>query len=585
MRTANRWRPFGRRAFSSAAHPFPVMRRLNRKELQLCSAALVCAGFVASCTPTVYQTRADRETYGILYQKTAAVENVSPSDTDIEPPAPVAFDDLVSEGGSPGYLGRVGSLESGAKVLPLDKALHTSVTHGRAYLDEKEEVFLDALDLTLARFRLQPMFNGGGELEWASDSRSARLQQGMTELVADNTFARSANGGFNWLYRTGARVSADFTRDFLRFTTGNRSVNQSALAVSVVQPMLQGGGTLVTLEALTQEERNLLYSLRDFADFRRFFVVAIVSDYYAVLQARDRVRNNYAAYQGFLKNLERDEALAEEDRRTQTELGLLRQAALQAESRWINAIQDYESQLDSFKIRIGVPVDERLILEQSELQQLRIEDPDVTREQAVEIALVSRPDLQNSKDRVEDAARQVKVAENGLLPGVDISMDYQTLSDPGDTTPSINWDRRRWEGAVDLDLPLDRKAERNIYRASLVFLQRAERADELARDTAKFEIYEQWRAIEQAKLNYRIAEQQVELAQRRLEEQLLLDELGKGEARDLIDAQTDLLDAQNQRTSTVVDHFLARLRLWRDMGILYVSEDGSWAKALRNESR
>jgi hypothetical protein len=45
------------------------------------------------------------------------------------------------------------------------------------------------------------------------------------------------------------------------------------------------------------------------------------------------------------------------------------------------------------------------------------------------------------------------------------------------------------------------------------------------------------------------------------------------------------VNAQNQRTSTVVDHTLARLRLWRDMGILYVNEDGSWVKKLRDESR
>jgi len=540
---------------------------------------------LSSCTPDIYHTRADTEAYSTIFQKTPAVENVSDEDVEITLPDPVDLSSLPRNNDDVGFLGKVSIDEKGAQTLQLDGALETGITHGREYLDEKERVFLSALELTLARFRLSPVFFGEGGLNWASDSRNSQFRQGATDLVSTNTFARTGSGGFNWLYRTGARVSADFTRDFLRFTTGNRSINASDLAVSVVQPLLQGGGTTVTMEALTQEERNLLYDLREFADFRRFFVVDIVSDYYEVLQSKDQVKNNYAAYRGFIKSVEREEGLADEGLRTQSQLGRLRQAALQAESRWIDSIRRYQTQLDQFKITIGVPVDDKIVLDDRELARLRIDDPDITREEAVKIALVTRPDLATSADRVEDAERRIKVAKNGLLPGLDISMDYNPRSDQGDTTPGINWDRRRWETSLDLDLPLDRKAERNIYRASLIFLDRAKRADDLAHDQARLDIYDGWRAIEQAKLNFRVAETQVEVANRRLEEQILLAELGRGDAQDLVDAQNDLLSAQNQRTSTVVSHTLARLRLWRDMGILYIGEDGTWVKKLRNEPR
>ena len=75
----------------------------------------------------------------------------------------------------------------------------------------------------------------------------------------------------------------------------------------------------------------------------------------------------------------------------------------------------------------------------------------------------------------------------------------------------------------------------------------------------------------------------VELAERRVEEQVLLDELGRGESNDLVDAQNDLIDSRNERTSALVDHTLARLRLWRDMGILFISKDGSWVRKLEAE--
>jgi outer membrane protein TolC len=162
-------------------------------------------------------------------------------------------------------------------------------------------------------------------------------------------------------------------------------------------------------------------------------------------------------------------------------------------------------------------------------------------------------------------------------------MDYNSVSDPGDTTPAINWDRRRWAGSVDLDLPLDRKAERNIYRATFIEADRAKRFDDLARDRARLEIYDGWRALDQERISFEIAEEGIALAARRLEEQLLLSELGRGEARDLVDAQEDLVDAQNQRTAALIDHTVARLRLWRDMGILYIGSDGRWVKKLESE--
>ena len=493
-----------------------------------------------------------------MFEKTPDVENVEPDDLVLVETPPVDLSVLKSNGKGADFLGDMASYERGAKELSLDRAVETAVVHGRSYITEREQVFLSALDLTLARHRLSPIFNAQGSGTRATDSRQATLQGGMTELVSTHTFSRTQSGGFNWLYKTGARISADFTQDFLRIMTGNRSFNDSDLAVSIIQPLLQGGGTTVTLEALTQEERNLLYDLRNFADFRRSFIVDVVSDYYGVLRARDRVHNSYVAFTGYVKNVEREEALAEENRRTPTQLARLRQARLQSESQWINSLRLYQTLLDQFKLTIGVPVADRLVLDERELARLKIEDPPVTREEAIEIALVTRPGLATASDLVDDAARQIEVAKNGLLPGLDVS--------------------------VDVDLPLDRKAERNIYRASLIDLERAKRNKELAYDRARLEIYDAWRALEQEKRNFGIAEQGVALASRRLEEQILLGELGKGDARDLVDAQEDLVDAQNQRTATVVNHTLARLRLWRDMGILYINKDGSWVDKLKKES-
>ena len=52
--------------------------------------------------------------------------------------------------------------------------------------------------------------------------------------------------------------------------------------------------------------------------------------------------------------------------------------------------------------------------------------------------------------------------------------------------------------------------------------------------------------------------------------------LGLGLALDLVDAQNDLINSQNQLTSALISHTIARLGFWRDMGLLFIKEQGQW---------
>ncbi|MCB1210344.1 MAG: hypothetical protein KDK97_13505, partial [Verrucomicrobiales bacterium] len=67
----------------------------------------------------------------------------------------------------------------------------------------------------------------------------------------------------------------------------------------------------------------------------------------------------------------------------------------------------------------------------------------------------------------------------------------------------------------------------------------------------------------------------------KLESELLTE--GQGTARDLVDAQQDLIEARDSVNSTLITHTLARLQLWRDMGILFIKKEGDWADVLKQE--
>ncbi|HOQ88688.1 MAG TPA: hypothetical protein PLX03_00980, partial [Candidatus Hydrogenedentes bacterium] len=73
--------------------------------------------------------------------------------------------------------------------------------------------------------------------------------------------------------------------------------------------------------------------------------------------------------------------------------------------------------------------------------------------------------------------------------------------------------------------------------------------------------------------------QSVQLAERRVEEQNLLAELGQATAQDQVDAQNDLIQSQNALTTALISHTVARLSFWKSLGLLYIKPNGLWEEA------
>jgi outer membrane protein TolC len=107
----------------------------------------------------------------------------------------------------------------------------------------------------------------------------------------------------------------------------------------------------------------------------------------------------------------------------------------------------------------------------------------------------------------------------------------------------------------------------------------------LAEESVRRQIRADWRDLTLARQQYDLAVQGLALAERRLEvETDFFKEDKTTSARDLIDAQQKLIDARDQVTATLITHTIARLTLWKDMGILYITKDGGWVDVLKHET-
>lgn len=125
-------------------------------------------------------------------------------------------------------------------------------------------------------------------------------------------------------------------------------------------------------------------------------------------------------------------------------------------------------------------------------------------------------------------------------------------------------------------MPFERTAERNRYRASLIALERSVRSYQALEDSVKQDVYGGLRDLLEHREGVMIQQQAVKLAERRVRSTDLLLQAGRAEQRDVLEAQSALLSAQNSLYSAVVAYRLDELSFQRTLGVLEVSESGVW---------
>ncbi len=437
-------------------------------------------------------------------------------------------------------------------------ALGYATQHGRLYATQMEELYLGALDVTLQRhlFSTVPFAQ-----------TSVQYVGGQADIGYRSALTATANAGVRQRLPYGGEIVAQTLVQFVDALHGNVTDGESAsVALSGSLPLLRGAG-LVNLEGLISSERELVYRVRDFEDFRRSFAVDISTLYFRLLTLQQSVNNRVENYANLAALLERTRALFEAGRLNFLEVQRSEQALLSAENIVLSARESYQNALDDFKIRVGMPVVERLEVVPVELD---VTVPDIESRDVIALAEQYRLDLQTARDRVDDARRQIAVSKNGLLP--DLALSGQTQVGNRGGTPAKSFDTRslNYTAGLTLDLPLDRLAERNVYRRSLIGFDRAQRGFVDLRDRIAADVRQAVRGIRVAESSLRIQRQSILLAQRRLDFANELLRKGTVNARDVVEAQGSLLAAQDAYDEARSDLQVQVLQFLRETGTLRV---------------
>ena len=449
--------------------------------------------------------------------------------------------------------------------LTLAEALAYAVRHSRRVQDAKEDLYLRALGLTLERHLWTPRFVSNlraSYTEFPKDSDPDRAMQATADVAMTQRLPFGGQVVAQWI--------GTMVRDLENHVTNSES---GTMIVSANIPLLRGGGR-VAYESRYQAERSLIYAVRSYERFRRRFLTQVAAEYFNLLSTKGSIRNSIANRQSTQDNWEISQALADAERIIQLDADRANDSFLTAQNSVAVAKEDYETALDEFKILIGMPTTNAIdVVEEG----LDLPEPSVTEYLAIETATRLRLDLLTNRDRVDDVRRGVEIARNNLLPDLDLSGSVSYSSNPDHQSAfHFREDDETWDVGIDLEIPLDRKAERNAYRSSIIGLRRAERGYDEALDRVRLEVRRARRQIDRAKFSMEIQVQNIRSNELRREQAQIRFEKGEIDNQDIVDADDALLRARNDYDRDVSSFRRAILEFRLATGTLRVGEDGRW---------
>lgn len=221
-----------------------------------------------------------------------------------------------------------------------------------------------------------------------------------------------------------------------------------------------------------------------------------------------------------------------------------------------------------------------------------VDEIDLPSDQAFGIALANRLDFMNGRASLVDDWRQIQIAADALQSTLDLTVNGNMRTarnnpvsfDP--QTSSLNMGLR-------FDAPFTRLLERNTYRESLINYQRCRRAFIQSRDSLHLGLRVLLRDIERLRESLEIQRRAVAIAIRRVDvtRSALIAPVpparpgqrppgfGPTAAFNLLSAQTALRDTQNSFLSAWLNYYAAKMRLYRELGVMTLNPQGEWIES------
>jgi hypothetical protein len=231
-----------------------------------------------------------------------------------------------------------------------------------------------------------------------------------------------------------------------------------------------------------------------------------------------------------------------------------------------------------------------LVQARARLEMVTVEPIDLTSEAALEIARAARLDWMNNRAALVDTWRLIEFNANALQSDLTVRLNG-SMGTVGDDNPvKFRDETASLRASLEFDGPFTRLRERNSFRQQLIQYQQDRRQLIQFEDNVHQTLRQTLRDLEQLRVNLEIQRRAVAIAIRRVDQtREALNKpvpptapgqapqaLGPTAAQNLLFALSDLRTTQDNLMSVWLNYLARRMRLYRELGILRIDDQGLW---------
>lgn len=373
--------------------------------------------------------------------------------------------------------------ERGVLVLDMDRAIQLSLIHSPDLQAQRETLYLSALDVSLERFGFDTQaFYGLSTFFRTQGSGAPGGASSSLELTPGPQMTRLERLGIN-----GTNLVVGIANTVIwNFAGSNSQAASTLIDFSLIQPLLNGAGRQIVLESLTQAERTLLGNVRQLERFRRGFYLNVATGrtpgagpnqagnflgapaggtanpggFLGLLQTQQEIRIAEFNVRSLENVLEQFRQFFREERINLLQVRQAEQALYSAQQSLLISKVNYQNELDSFKLTLGLPPDLEIEIDDPFLSQFELIDDELLERQlevnllrdsigvALEAISPKGGEVDGQEETKMEWSADLETAIEGLIPVV---KKVEPFLDQlvGDDSELIEKDIERLESVTD----------------------------------------------------------------------------------------------------------------------------------------
>src|SRR6266446_6778558 len=453
---------------------------------------------------------------------------------------------------------------NGKLVLSLDDAIRLALSNNTDIQLDRSQIEFAQNNVSRVHARFDPSLTSSFADQRTKSPTSTQLQ-GASIL---STLNQTTQVGYSQTFPTGTNFQTSFNVN--KFST-NSSFNflnpflATALQFTVTQPLLRNRGVFPNRAPILIAQRNLKQARATFQAEVNGVILQTAGNYWNVVLARENLAVQRKSLEGAQKSYDHDKkalslgALPPLDiYRSESQVASRRVVLIQAE-------YSLKQTADQFRRDIGADLDPSIRVLDLELTDQPAplgELPATDIAVALSRALVNRPEFETVRQQLASDELNVRLAHNNLKPDLELSGFYEGNGAAGDQlnpnppppvfraglgdslSQTFHFTYPAYGGTLSLNLPVRRHGAQANLADALVSRRQDQFLERRTTQSITLEVTNAVHSLEEAKLTMEAAKVAVDLARESLHADERKYELGAEPVFFVLDAQTQLAQAE-----------------------------------------